>query len=185
MAILLQKNCLVCGHLFQKPVNCSLRDWQYRKYCSVPCKDKAPRSQKTILKMRLAKVGKPTWNKGKYLTEEHKNALRKKHKPISEENRMKMRGRRPWNKIGYGITPINERIRKSPDYKDWRKKVFERDDYTCQSCGKHGGNLNADHIKAFALFPELRFELSNGRTLCVPCHRKTETFGTNQYTNAA
>lgn len=127
------------------------------------------------------KKGSVAWNKGKPLSEAHKLALRKKHKPLSEATKQKMRGRVPWNKIGDGITPINERIRKSPEYKTWRKTVFERDDYTCKECGKRGGNLNADHIKPFALYPELRFDVDNGRTLCMPCHRKTETFGINQH----
>ena len=35
-----------------------------------------------------------------------------------------------------------------------------------------GGKLNAHHLKSWALFPELRFEISNGITLCVICHRK-------------
>src|SRR3990167_2799788 len=76
-----------------------------------------------------------------------------------------------------GITPINALIRSSKKYADWRKQVFERDNYVCIWCGQWGGKLNADHIKPFAKFPELRFELSNGRTLCVPCHIQTETFG--------
>lgn len=68
-------------------------------------------------------------------------------------------------------------------YQNWRKSVFERDDYTCQFCGKRGGDIQADHIKEWAEYPELRYELSNGRTLCVKCHRTTFKFYKNQYTN--
>lgn len=75
-----------------------------------------------------------------------------------------------------GITPINKKIRASNQYKEWRTKIFERDNYTCAWCGQHGGQLNADHIKPFALHPELRFDLINGRTLCVECHKKTDTY---------
>ena len=75
-----------------------------------------------------------------------------------------------------GITPINLIIRTSSKYKEWRKEVFKRDNYTCVECSYTGRNLNADHIKPFAYFPELRFELSNGRTLCVDCHKKTDTY---------
>ena len=104
--------------------------------------------------------------------------------------------RKPWNKglggTGFpvgpthpnwkgGVTPVNERIRKSVKYKIWRDTVFKRDNYICQLCGKRGGELNADHIKQFALYPEFRFEVSNGRTLCVNCHRKTFIFMGNQY----
>lgn len=76
-----------------------------------------------------------------------------------------------------GITPLNKIIRMSASSINWRKMVFERDNYTCQKCKKIGGNLQADHIKPFALFPELRFEISNGRTLCIDCHRRTNTYG--------
>lgn len=78
-----------------------------------------------------------------------------------------------------GVTPINELIRKSPLYKEWRKNVFKRDNYTCQWCREKesvSGKLNADHIKPFAYFPKLRFDLDNGRTLCVDCHKKTDTY---------
>lgn len=80
-----------------------------------------------------------------------------------------------------GTTPINKLIRSSIEYEEWRTKVFERDLYTCQGCGEIGGYLEADHIKPFALYPELRFEVDNGRTLCKPCHRLTETFGRNSW----
>jgi hypothetical protein len=76
-----------------------------------------------------------------------------------------------------GLTDKNMLLRKSPEAKEWRKQVFKRDDYTCQHCGERGARLDADHIKPWALYPELRFELSNGRTLCRPCHLKTDTWG--------
>lgn len=71
----------------------------------------------------------------------------------------------------------NELFRKSVEYKIWRDAVYRRDDFTCQECGKRGGKLNADHIKPFALFPDLRLAIDNGRTLCLKCHRATETYG--------
>ena len=87
-----------------------------------------------------------------------------KHKPwmLGERNH-KWKG---------GITPINKAIRESLEYEEWRKAVFERDNYTCQNCGQVGGYLEADHIKPFALFLELRFDINNGRTLCRPCHKE-------------
>lgn len=72
-----------------------------------------------------------------------------------------------------GITFINRALRETAEARDWRRSVYERDSYTCQHCGdSRGGNLNAHHIKSFALYPELRYELSNGITLCEPCHQK-------------
>lgn len=75
-----------------------------------------------------------------------------------------------------GVTPVNLLLRTSSEYKMWRKAVFERDNYTCKFCEKRGGELNADHIQPFAFFPELRFVVDNGRTLCKPCHTLTPTY---------
>lgn len=75
-----------------------------------------------------------------------------------------------------GITPTNQIIRHSQKYKIWRKSIFERDNYTCKNCGKIGGTLNADHIKPFSLYPDLRFSMDNGRTLCIDCHKNTDTY---------
>lgn len=59
----------------------------------------------------------------------------------------------------------------------WRMLVIERDGGICQICGSKPDDINTDHIKPVRYFPELRYELSNGRTLCVPCHKKTDTWG--------
>ena len=62
------------------------------------------------------------------------------------------------------------------EYKLWRAAVFNRDRWICQECGSNK-RLNADHIKPWADYPELRYDVDNGRTLCWECHRKTPTFG--------
>ena len=77
-------------------------------------------------------------------------------------------------KFGYTKHQLDRLARYSIEAKSWRKRVFERDNYTCQICKVRGTYLEADHIKPFAYFPELRYELSNGRTLCRPCHNKTK-----------
>lgn len=74
------------------------------------------------------------------------------------------------------ITEENELERKSSRYKQWRASVFERDNYTCQECKKKWYRIHADHIKPFAYYKELRFDINNWRTLCVQCHYKTDTY---------
>lgn len=101
------------------------------------------------------------WNKGKKNTQQS--------------------GKNHWNWKG-GITRLNKNKRKevmnSFEYKLWRKSVFERDGYACIWCGDNkGGNLEADHIKPWSDYPELRFAIDNGRTLCHKCHMTTKTYG--------
>lgn len=76
-----------------------------------------------------------------------------------------------------GNKTVRELLMGRKEYKQWRKAVFERDMYTCQLCHKKGGYLEADHIKPWAKYPELRYLIENGRTLCRPCHLTTETWG--------
>ncbi|MEW6041649.1 MAG: HNH endonuclease signature motif containing protein [Elusimicrobiota bacterium] len=61
------------------------------------------------------------------------------------------------------------------EYKKWRNMVFERDNWTCQTCQAKSspGNpiyLEAYHIKSWKKFPELRFDTENGIALCKNCH---------------
>jgi len=89
-----------------------------------------------------------------------------------------------------GITPLVRSIRTLPEYYAWRTAVFERDGYRCVLCHENG-RINADHIMAFAAIMDkfaIRsieaaracaklWDINNGRTLCVPCHKQTDTYG--------
>lgn len=102
-----------------------------------------------------------------------------------------IKGNKHWNWKG-GVTKAYQAIRTCQPYKLWQRDCFERDNYTCIWCGDNkGGNLNVDHIKPFALILkqndiktleqaydcEELWDISNGRTLCVPCHKTTITYG--------
>jgi len=115
-----------------------------------------------------------TYRRGSKHTEESKKKM-----SDSLKGRVGLRGEKASNWKG-GITPERKRLYFTPEYRLWRKSVFERDAYTCIFCGKKGGELNADHIKPWCDYPELRFAIDNGRTLCVECHRKTDTWGTHK-----
>lgn len=84
-------------------------------------------------------------------------------------------GKKHWNWKG-GITPINQQDRNTTEYKEWRTSIFCRDNYTCKLCNKKGNELNAHHIKEWANFPEDRFDINNGVTLCESCHQLIHKF---------
>jgi hypothetical protein len=52
----------------------------------------------------------------------------------------------------------------------WVNAVVNRDKATCQHCGNSNVELHAHHIKSYKEFPELRFDVANGLTLCFKCH---------------
>ena len=59
--------------------------------------------------------------------------------------------------------------RNTSEYRHWHKAVLDRDNRTCQICGskKH---LVAHHICDASHFPDKRFDVNNGVTLCRLCH---------------
>jgi len=132
--------------------------------------------------------------RGRKLTAEHKQHVREaalargfgkwmkgRKLPINTRRKMSQsaRGSLAPNWKG-GISRANLIIRGSLDYRLWREAVFQRDNWTCQKCGNRGGDLEAHHIKPFAYFPDLRFEVSNGQTLCRKCHQETPSYKRNQ-----
>ena len=150
------------------------------------------------------------WNKGLMYPEELKSRLNleglklgrlpevnekrkgKRNSPDTEFKKGQVfpRGENHWLWRG-GKRGLHKSIRQTTQYKEWRTAVFERDNYTCQTCGLTGTKLNADHIKTFASILEKHsidsvqkalicaelWNIVNGRTLCVECHQKTDTWG--------
>lgn len=138
------------------------QEWRDKLSAAQKGKPKKPLSSEA--KAKLSRI-----NKGKKLSEDTK-------RKITLSLRGMFAGDKHPNWKG-SKTPENKRIRHCVEYKLWRKSVFERDNYTCVFCGATKVYIQADHIKPFALFPELRFAIDNGRTLCVPCHRSTDSYG--------
>lgn len=76
--------------------------------------------------------------------------------------------------------------RKFREYRAWRTAVFERDNFTCHKCDGRGGVLNAHHLDDWENHPEKRLKVSNGVTLCKPCHDQFHNlFGRRTKTTAA
>lgn len=137
---------------------------------------------KAAITMRAIKCGlkKPDGFKYKepaYATElKRQRQTGKKRGPFTYEHRKRISDAQP-NKGCNKTTTENYKARRSVEYRMWRESVYRRDNYTCQHCGQRGGRLNADHVKPFAVFKDLRYDINNGRTLCIDCHKKTPTWG--------
>ena len=91
-----------------------------------------------------------------------------------------------------GITSLREKIWHRKEYFEWRLKIFQRDNYICVICKNKSGVLNADHfplsfseiLKKYkikttedARMCKKLWDINNGRTLCLSCHRKTDNYG--------
>ena len=128
------------------------------------------------LSMSLGRLGKKRPDISEKMIGKSNHFFGKKHTlEARKKNSVAHKGEKHPNWKG-GITPENLIIRESLDYRLWRQAVFERDNYICKWCKIKSGDgktvvLNADHIKTFAYHPELRFDISNGQTLCENCHK--------------
>lgn len=175
-------NCKLCDKEFYLfPSYIKTPRARTNEYCSRVCSNRSRlgvgKTEKFIEKCRNSSY----W-KGEHLPAEHRKKISDTRKlRIASKEIQIIKGKKHANWRG-GKTRINKRIRNLKSSRDWREKVFKRDKYTCQICGAHSGNghaviLHADHIKPFALCPKLRRTLKNGRTLCIDCHKKTDTYG--------
>ena len=140
------------------------------------------------------KKGQSPWNKDKPMEQELYEKLKDSgfFNPKYGEKSGNWRG---------GITKLGAWIRSLSIYKQWRTSVFQRDNYTCQHCGARSQKgkkviIHADHIKPFyKILEENRittveqakeckelWDIENGRTLCIPCHKQTPSYLVNQWT---
>lgn len=217
---MLSKQCSKCGKTFFKDINCSLRNWNFRvKYCSRQCSNamtllkKGHQTWNKGLKGFMAGEKNNMWKGGPrsvickicssifYVYRDRQDAItcskqchivwqRLPANRLSMSQIHRQRVKLGLHNLYRGITELKSLLRQTTQYKQWRNSVFVRDDYECVFCGV-SGEINADHIKPFAVIivennlkslddaiicGEL-WDVDNGRTLCIPCHKATETYG--------
>lgn len=185
-----EKNCIICGVFMPRNTRSGTKRvtpeaYRKRKYCSYKCRGVAKSIEISGKNNPNYKKGLPNCSDcGANLVNKKANLCRGCwSKSISGENSPNWRG---------GVRSYYDLLRSSSKLATWRSKVYKRDNYTCQECGDNtGGNLNADHIKPFALILKENnitskrkglmcvelWDINNGRTLCVNCHKKTPTYG--------
>ena len=143
------KFCQFCGERIELKIH---RDLVRKKYCGRSCRQKGRfLSGEWSMDQLWEKNNTPEVNKKKA------NKGEKNPRYITDRTKLKCK-------------------RTMLESREGRKQVFIRDNYTCKECGTRGGILNADHIKSWELFPDLRFNLDNGRTLCLRCHKNTPSY---------
>ena len=135
-----KKKCEICLKEFSRRPRCGLRIWETAEFCSRECRNKRTFPPESRIRMTDALV----------------------------KNRMDRTGMKPWNWIeNRSLIKIGDRSFHDPRYKQWHKAVKDRDGWKCKisnmDCSE---KLEAHHILSWSKFPELRYEINNGITLC-------------------
>lgn len=188
--------CPICRKDFYPTDN----KWrQRRKTCSDKCKwkmiarankgNKAWNKGLKLTKEHIEKLRVATtkaWAEGK-----HKNNPTSSGYPNNKGKKMpQLTGKNNGN-YKNGLYPLTMKIRRSDKYKEWRNNVFQEAFFICDNCEQVGGKLIAHHIKEFskllvenkitdyhkALECRALWDLNNGKTLCVTCHKQAHKGG--------
>ena len=152
--------CKVCGKLVHLTVSKAEKYWGGT--CSKKCANDLKRTGKSIRKECIC-------GKIYYVTPCHEGTSKFCSYKCKGNDR-----RKSW-------TGTDKHLRNSWQYNEWKQKVNTRDNFTCQDCGKEHSQI-AHHIKMWHEHPELRFEVSNGITICRACHiqrHENEVWTTN------
>ncbi len=175
--------CLFCRNIGK---------WK-RRFCSPECYSKwslgKPNQSKTKFKKGLI-----PWNKGVKPDTEWYAKMRRSgfFNPKFGKDSGNWKG---------GKTELHTAVIGLRQYKEWRLRIFQRDNWTCQKCKarrKVGDRvvIQVHHLKPFYKIVEENnikttkdaiqcgelWNMNNGITLCVSCHRQTESYLVNQYT---
>jgi hypothetical protein len=136
-------------------------------------------SDESKLKMSLKLRGHIPWNKGRPWPEEMKRRISETNKRKGIEPRVKWIGvgEKHWNwkEDRTQLKRFNDaaKDRRSYAYIEWRLRVWTRDNWRCRIDNTDcGGRIEAHHILGYTRYPELRFEINNGITLCQFHHPK-------------
>lgn len=184
----MKKTCLQCKKEYNN---------RNKKYCSLTCKQKVgmnngykwTESQKK--QHSLNKIGKSPriWKD----SERIKLSKTKTGLKLSLNHKLNLikiakRGEMNPNWKG-GVSIIDKKVRLMSEYKIWRTLIFQRDEWTCQTCHSKG-YVTAHHIKSFSsILKEYKisnqeearkclelWNVNNGITLCEECHSLTDNY---------
>ena len=173
----IKRICAVCSKVFF--VDPHVVKKGYGTFCSRSCTGKRTYGRKIAPKKKRYCV---VCNKIFY---EYVSALinePNRGKCCSKECRIKYHKKLVSGKLCYrwrgGITEKNKLERSQMETRNWSRAVKVRDNFTCQLCGIRGFKglgrsvkLHSHHIKSWKYYPNLRYDLKNGLTLCNNCHR--------------
>lgn len=139
--------CRTCDTSYHRPPS------EKGQYCSTACYAASLRKRKEKACLSCGELFYPIKDNRKYCSKKcHGQAILGENHPR-------------WNPL----SDENTHIRSSQKYEEWARLIKERDDFTCQICDEKGGRLRSNHIKRFIDEPSLRFELTNGVTICTNC----------------
>lgn len=107
--------------------------------------------------------------KGKNMSEEAKEKMRVAHQKRLLQ--LKNNGLNHWNYLEDRSLLKKQDRRNDSLYKDWRKNVWLRDNFRCKIANPDcSGRIEAHHILSWSEYPELRYQINNGITLCHAHH---------------